>query len=230
VVQETRRFDAASGKTFSMRAKENADDYRYFPDPDLVPVVVSPELRQKLQDSLPMLPDQRKDEFQSRYGLSALAAEELVTRKDLADFFSAAAEGCPAPVVLANLVSGELARLCPEDQEIPVSPAHVAALAQLLQDGTINGGTCKKVLAQLVQEDQDPAELIAAQGLRQISDPAELLPLAQAVLSEQPKTLADYRAGNTNAFHALVGAMMKKTHGKGNPQVIHQVLEQLLGE
>jgi aspartyl-tRNA(Asn)/glutamyl-tRNA(Gln) amidotransferase subunit B len=157
VVQETRRFDAASGKTFSMRAKENADDYRYFPDPDLVPVVVSPALRQKLQDSLPMLPDQRKDEFQSRYGLSALAAEELVTRKDLADFFSAAAEGCPAPVVLANLVSGELARLCPEDQEIPVSPAHVAALAQLLQDGTINGGTCKKVLAQLVQEDQDPA-------------------------------------------------------------------------
>jgi aspartyl-tRNA(Asn)/glutamyl-tRNA(Gln) amidotransferase subunit B len=228
VIQETRRFDAAERKTFSMRAKENADDYRYFPDPDLVPVVVSAELRETLKNALPMLPDQRKQEFVSRYGLSTLAAEELVTRKDLADFFSAAAAECSAPVILANLVSGELARLCPEDQDIPVSPDHVAALAQMLADGTINGGTCKKVLNQLVAEDQDPAQLIETQGLRQISDPATLLPLAQAVLAEQPKTLADYRSGNKNAFHALVGSMMKKTQGKGNPQVIHQVLAQLL--
>ncbi len=229
VIQETRRFDMNAGKTSSMRSKENADDYRYFPDPDLIPIVISEEFRQNMADRIPVLPDQRKQQYQTRYGLSALSAETLVTRKDIADYFETAARNTRYPLLAANLVSGEVARLCPEEQAIPVAPEHIAILADLLGDGKVNGSTCKKVVALLFQEDQDPAALIESQGLQQISDESLLLPMAREVLEQNQKVVADFQKGNKNAFHALVGQMMKKTHGKGNPQVIQKVLAQLLG-
>lgn len=228
VIQETRRFDMNTGKTTSMRSKENADDYRYFPDPDLVPIVVSPELMTSLQKAIPVLPDQRKADYQEKYGLSSLTAEMLVTRKDVADYFETVAAGTKYPLLAANLVSGEVARLCPEEQEISVAPEHIALLADLLGEGKINGGTCKKVIAQLFREDGDPLEIIESQGLQQISDPEVLRDLAEEVLQQSQKAVQDYRNGNKNAFHALVGQMMKKTQGKGNPQVISQVLMELL--
>ena len=228
VIQETRRFDMNTGKTSSMRSKENADDYRYFPDPDLVPIVVSPEFLDEIQKSVPMLPDQRKASYQEKYGLSSLAAETLVTRKDIADYFETVAGETEYPLLAANLVSGEVARLCPEEQAVPVAPEHIAVLADLLGQGKINGGTCKKVIAQLFREDGDPMEIIEAQGLQQISDPQVLRPMAEEVLRQSQKVVQDYQGGNKNAFHALVGQMMKKTQGKGNPQVIGQVLSELL--
>ena len=230
VIQETRRFDMNTGKTSAMRSKENADDYRYFPDPDLVPVIISEELRKKLEQQVPTLPDERKRQYQEQYGLSSLTAETLVMRKDIADYFETVAADTRYPVLAANLVSGEVARLCPEEQEIPIAPAHLSVLSDLLGQGKINGGTCKKVIAQLMQEDQDPVALIEAQGLQQISDENVLLPMAREVLAQNEKAVADYRGGNKNAFHALVGQMMKKTQGKGNPQVIQQVLQSLLEE
>ena len=228
VIQETRRFDMNTGKTSSMRSKENADDYRYFPDPDLVPIVVSPEFLEEIRKSIPVLPDQRKASYQEKYGLSSLAAETLVTRKDIADYFETVAGETEYPLLAANLVSGEVARLCPEEQAVPVAPEHIAVLADLLGQGKINGGTCKKVIAQLFREDGDPMAIIEAQGLQQISDPQVLRPMAEEVLRQSQKAVQDYKGGNTNAFHALVGQMMKKTQGKGNPQVIGQVLSELL--
>ena len=228
VIQETRRFDMNTGKTASMRSKENADDYRYFPDPDLVPIVVSDTFRKELEDRIPVLPDQRKQQYQSQYGLSSLTAESLVTRKDIADYFEAVVSDTKYPLLAANLVTGEVARLCPEDQTVPVAPKHLAVLADLLGEGKVNGGTCKKVIGQLFQEDQDPVALIEAQGLQQISDKSILLPMAQEVLAQSQKVVSDYHKGNKNAFHALVGQMMKRTQGKGNPQIISQVLMDLL--
>lgn len=230
VIQETRRFDMNTGKTSSMRSKENADDYRYFPDPDLVPIVVSPEFLEEIRKSIPVLPDQRKASYQEKYGLSSLAAETLVTRKDIADYFETVAGETEYPLLAANLVSGEVARLCPEEQAVPVTPEHIAVLSDLLGQGKINGGTCKKVIAQLFREDGDPVAIIEAQGLQQISDPQVLRPMAEEVLRQSQKVVQDYKGGNKNAFHALVGQMMKKTQGKGNPQVIGQVLSELLDE
>ena len=230
VVQETRRFDMSTGKTSSMRSKENADDYRYFPDPDLVPILVSEALRRELAERIPVLPDQRKAQYQAQYGLSSLTAEALVTRKDIADYFEAVAQGTRYPLLAANLVAGEVARLCPEEQAIPVAPEHIASLADLLGEGRVNGSTCKRVVALLFQEDQEPGALIEAQGLQQISDEKVLLPLAREVLEQSQKVVSDLQRGNKNAFHALVGQMMKKTQGKGNPQVIQKILAQLLGE
>ena len=230
VIQETRRFDMNTGKTSSMRSKENADDYRYFPDPDLVPIVVSPEFLEEIRKSIPVLPDQRKASYQEKYGLSSLAAETLVTRKDIADYFETVAGETEYPLLAANLVSGEVARLCPEEQAVPVAPEHIAVLSDLLGQGKINGGTCKKVIAQLFREDGDPVAIIEAQGLQQISDPQVLRPMAEEVLHQSQKVVQDYKGGNKNAFHALVGQMMKKTQGKGNPQVIGQVLSELLDE
>ncbi len=228
VIQETRRFDMNTGKTSSMRSKENADDYRYFPDPDLVPIVVSPEFLEEIRKSIPVLPDQRKASYQEKYGLTSLAAETLVTRKDIADYFETVAGETEYPLLAANLVSGEVARLCPEEQAVPVAPEHIAVLSDLLGQGKINGGTCKKVIAQLFREDGDPIAIIEAQGLQQISDPQVLRPMAEEVLRQSQKVVQDYQGGNKNAFHALVGQMMKKTQGKGNPQVISQVLSELL--
>ena len=195
VIQETRRFDMNTGKTSSMRSKENADDYRYFPDPDLIPIVVSDEFRKQMENRIPVLPDERKQIYQEKYGLSSLAAENLVTRKEIADFFETVAQDTQYPLLAANLVVNEVARLCPEDREVPVAPEHLAVLADLLGTGKVNGGTCKKVIGQLFREDQDPVALIEAQGLQQISDEAVLLPMAREVLAQSQKVVSDYRKG-----------------------------------
>ena len=230
VTQETRRFDAGTGKTVSMRSKENADDYRYFPDPDLVPIVISEEFLKEMQARIPVLPDQRKQHYQAAYGLSALTAETLVTRRDVADYFEKVAGLTRYPRQAANLVVGEVLRLTPEEQAVPVAPEHLAALTDLLGDGKISAGTCKQVTAMLFREDQDPAALIEDQGLRQIRDEATLQPLAEQVLAQNRKSVEDYRRGNKNAFHALVGQMMRATGRKGDPQVIRNILQALLDQ
>ena len=139
-----------TGKTSSMRSKENADDYRYFPDPDLIPIVVSDEFRKQMENRIPVLPDERKQIYQEKYGLSSLAAENLVTRKEIADFFETVAQDTQYPLLAANLVVNEVARLCPEDREVPVAPEHLAVLADLLGTGKVNGGTCKKVIGTVI--------------------------------------------------------------------------------
>ena len=225
IIQETRRFDQAAGKTFSMRRKEDANDYRYFPDPDLPPLEVTPALLQELRGRIPVLPDQRKKDYMKRYGLTAYAAEQVTLFREAADYFEQAAEKTRYPKLAANLVLSEVLRLLPADEaEIPVSPEHLGRLADLFGDGRVNSGTCRQVLSLLWENDQDPEALVAEKGLEQVSDPELLSKLADEVLLQQPKMVADYRKGKTAAFQGLMGQMMKKTKGRGNPVKIQEIL------
>lgn len=225
IIQETRRFDQAAGKTFSMRRKEDANDYRYFPDPDLPPIQVTPALLQELRAQIPVLPDQRKKDYVERYGLTAYAAEQITLSREAADYFEQAAEKTRYPKLAANLVLSEVLRLMPSDEaEIPVSPEHLGRLADLFGDGRVNSGTCRQVLSLLWENDQDPEALVAEKGLEQVSDPELLSKLADEVLDQQPKMIADYRKGKTAAFQGLMGQMMKKTKGRGNPLKIQEIL------
>lgn len=225
IIQETRRFDQAAGKTFSMRRKEDANDYRYFPDPDLPPIEVTPALLQELRGRIPVLPDQRKKDYMKRYGLTAYAAEQVTLFREAADYFEQAAEKTRYPKLAANLVLSEVLRLLPADEaEIPVSPEHLGRLADLFGDGRVNSGTCRQVLSLLWENDQDPEALVAEKGLEQVSDPELLSKLADEVLLQQPKMVADYRKGKTAAFQGLMGQMMKKTKGRGNPVKIQEIL------
>ncbi len=229
LVQETRRFDQNSGKTFSMRTKENATDYRYSPDPDLPVIEISEEIRNRLKAEIPTLPDQRKKKYIEEYGLTAYAAEQLTIQREIADYFEQAAAETSHPTLVANMILSDVARLLPPDEtEIPIAPSHFAAIAQMAGDEQINSGTCRKLVQSLWEEDTDPEILVGEKGLEQISDAEVLTAYAKEVLSQQQKSVADYRAGKAAAFQALVGQVMKKTGGRGNPVKIQKILGDLL--
>lgn len=229
IVQETRRFDAGSGKTYTMRKKEDAHDYRYFPDPDLMPLVIRDELLEELQKEIPQLPDERKRLYMERFGLGAYDAEQLVTEKEIAEYFEAAVSFGQEPKQIANLILSEVFRLLPpEETKIPVSPAHLSRLCGLLAAGKINSGTCKKVLHEMWENDRDPGAIVAEQGLEQISDDGLLRGYAAEVLAENPKLVSQYKAGKEKVLQAMIGQMMKKTRGQGNPTRIAELLKEAL--
>jgi aspartyl-tRNA(Asn)/glutamyl-tRNA(Gln) amidotransferase subunit B len=229
LIQETRRFDQSSGKTFSMRSKENATDYCYSPDPDLPVIEISDEMRNTLKAEIPALPDQRKQRYMEEYGLTAYAAEQLTIQREIADYFEKAAAQTSYPTLVANMILSDVARLLPPDEtDIPIDPAHFAAIAQMSGDGRINSGTCRKLVQALWENDTDPESLVREKGLEQISDTDVLTAFANEVISEQQKSVADYRAGKAAAFQVLVGQVMKKTSGRGNPVKIKEILADLL--
>lgn len=230
IVQETRRFDQQSGKTLSMRRKEDANDYRYFPDPDLAPIRISADKLQELGSRIPVLPDKRKSEYVERYELTSYAAEQITNQKEIADYFEEVLQSTGYPMLAASLIQTEVMRLLTQDEvQIPVSAKNFADLVQLAGDGKINSSTCKKVLNVLWEKDQDPAELIRREGLEQINDKAILLEIAMQVVAEQPKLSKDYKKGKTTVLQALVGQCMKKTSGRANPVVLQEILTELLG-
>ena len=229
IEQETRRFDEKTGKTVLMRRKENADDYRYFPEPDLPPIEVSNELLVRLQSEIPPLPDARKIRYVMQMGLSSYAAEQLVLQREIADYFEEAAAYTKYPVLLSNLLLGEVFRLLPpQEMQVPISPCHLAGVAQLLGEGKINSSTSRTVIEALWQEDQEPAGYVKREGLLQITDEKTLLPLVKEALAEQPKSVQSYQAGKTAALQALVGQVMKKTKGRGDPAKIRKLLLSLI--
>lgn len=229
VVQETRRFDQASGKTYTMRTKEDADDYRYFPDPDLPPIVLDEETLARWKAAIPVLPDERKAMYIEQYGLSSRDAELLAAEQAVADYFEAAAKQTAYPKTLVGLLTTEIFRLLPADStDIPLSPAHLARLADLLGEEKINSGTGKKLLGQLWEKDADPAVLAEEQNLWQISDESVLRPLAREAVEKNPRSVADYRRGKVQAIQALVGQCLRATGGQGNPQILRRLLEQEL--
>ncbi len=227
VVQETRRFDQATGKTAPMRKKEEADDYRYFPDPDLAPIEISGEWLSRMKEGIPVLPDSRKADYVARFGITPYAAEQLTVLREAADYFEQAAALTQYPKLAANLILSEMIPLL-SDSPIPIAPEHTAVLADLLGEGRINSGTCRKLVARLWKEDGDPAEIVREQGLEQISDEAVLRPMAQRIVSGNPAAVREYRKGKTNAFQSLVGQMMKETGGRGNPVRISALLKELM--
>lgn len=229
IIQETRRFDAANGKTFSMRSKENANDYRYFPDPDLAPIKISKALRTSLASEIPQLPDARKAVYMEQYGLSAYAAEQITCQRSMADYFEQTVSLCHYPKICANLLLSEGLRLSSgEEDSIPIQPGHFAAAADLLGEEIINSSTCRKVIQTLWKEDQDPKALVEREHLAQIQDKSLLEAMAKEVIAAYPQAAESYRQGKTAALQSLIGQMMKQTQGKGHPEKIREALEQAL--
>lgn len=232
VVQETRTWDEKEGVTKSMRTKEEANDYRYFPEPDLVPFTVSDEYIENIRKSLPELPDARKERYMKEFGLSSEDAVFMTNDKATADYFEAAVDAGADPKACVNWLMGEFAsQLSTDGIEIakaPVSAENLAALLKLISKGTISGKIAKKVFAIMWKEGGNPEEIVKAQGLVQISDTAELSKLVDEVVGKNPKAVEDFKAGKKKAVGALVGQIMKATKGKANPRVINELLNKKL--
>lgn len=231
VVQETRRFDADSGKTYSMRKKEDANDYRYFPDPDLPPIVITEEKLAALKAEIPMLPDERKKLYTETYGLTAYDSEVITNELAVADYFEKTACATRYPKLAANMLITDILRSYDsENGDLPVKPERLAALADLLGDGKINSSTGKKIVGELLVSDFDPAVYVAENGLEQINDRAVLEQAVREVLMSDAKSVASYKAGKTAALKALVGKVMAKTGGKANPVMVNELTQALITE
>lgn len=232
VVQETRTWDEKEGVTKSMRTKEEANDYRYFPEPDLVPFTVSDEYIENIRKSLPELPDARKERYMKEFGLSSEDAVFMTNDKATADYFEAAVDAGADPKACVNWLMGEFASQLSTDgieiSKAPVSAENLAALLKLISKGTISGKIAKKVFATMWKEGGNPEEIVKAQGLVQISDTAELSKLVDEVVGKNPKAVEDFKAGKKKAVGALVGQIMKATKGKANPRVINELLNKKL--
>ena len=231
VVQETRRFDADSGNTYSMRKKEDANDYRYFPDPDLPPIVITEEKLAALKAEIPMLPDERKKLYTETYGLTAYDSEVITNELAVADYFEKTACATRYPKLAANMLITDILRSYDsENGDLPVKPERLAALADLLGDGKINSSTGKKIVGELLVSDFDPAVYVAEHGLEQINDRAVLEQAVREVLISDAKSVASYKAGKTAALKALVGKVMAKTGGKANPVMVNELTQALITE
>lgn len=225
IIQETRRFDASSGKTYSMRSKENANDYRYFPDPDLPPIETDDDKIARLKSEIPRLPDERKADYMERYSLSAYDGEILTTDMALADYFERAAAATAYPKLCANMIISELMRLVEgDDGPERIAPEHMAALAELCGTETINSATAKKLIRDMWEQDFDPRQKVESEGLAQINDPEKILPWVAEAIAQNPKSVADYKKGKTAAAKAIVGKVMAASGGKANPSVIQKLV------
>jgi len=234
IVQETRLWDTAANQTVSMRGKEEAHDYRYFPDPDLVPVRISKEWIETLTKNLPELPAARLIRFQAEYDLPEYDAEVLTSDKALADYFEAAVKEFPRPKQVSNWIMVELMReLKKEEAGIAacrVTPTALAQLLSLVEKGAISGKLAKTVFEEMVATGQDPEAIVKEKGLTQISDTGALESLAQEIIAAHPQEVANYRAGKTKVMGFFVGQLMKKTRGQANPQLANEIFQRLLGE
>jgi aspartyl-tRNA(Asn)/glutamyl-tRNA(Gln) amidotransferase subunit B len=231
VAQQTRLFDAGRGITRPMRSKEEAHDYRYFPDPDLLPLVLDPEMVARLRAELPELPDAKKARFMSAYGLSADDAGVLVAERETALFFERVAQGRDAKAA-ANWVMGDLFgalnRLGVEIEQSPVSAEQLGALIDLIADGTISGRIAKEVFAEMVMTSADAATIVEAKGLRQVTDSGPIEAAIEAVLAAQADKVAEYRAGRDKLYGFFVGQVMRATQGKANPALVNELLKRKL--
>jgi aspartyl-tRNA(Asn)/glutamyl-tRNA(Gln) amidotransferase subunit B len=231
IEQQTRLFDSSRGVTRPMRSKEEAHDYRYFPDPDLLPLVLDPEWVARLRAELPELPDAKKARFVSAYSLSPDDATVLVAEKETALYFERAAIGRDAKAA-ANWVMGDLFgalnRLGVGIEQSPVSAEQLGALIDLIADGTISGRLGKDVFAEMVATGTNPAAIIEAKGLRQVTDEGAIAAAIDAVLAAQADKLAEYRAGRDKLYGFFVGQVMRATQGKANPALVNQLLKKKL--
>lgn len=234
VVQETRTWDEKEGVTKSMRKKEEANDYRYFPEPDLVPFTVSDEYIEEIRKTLPELPDARKARYMESYGLAAYDADYLTNDKDRADYFEAMVAADAEPKEAANWLMGDFAKLLSRDNlEMKAAPVQAAAMADLLKliaKGTISGKIAKQVFAEMWTSGKDPETIVKEKGLVQISDTGALEELAAKVIAANPQSVADFKAGKKKAVGFLMGQIMKETKGKANPQVVNGILTKMLSE
>jgi aspartyl-tRNA(Asn)/glutamyl-tRNA(Gln) amidotransferase subunit B len=232
IAQETRLWNQSANRTDSMRSKEKAHDYRYFPEPDLLPVHVSAAWREEIRRGLPELPDAKQQRFLRDYGITAYDAELLTGSRALADYFEAVTKTGASAKSAANWMQTELLRrLNDSGKEIdasPVSPAALAELLKLVESGKITGAVGKKVFATMFESGRGAGEIVAAEGLGQISDASAIEQAAREVIAKNPENVAKYKGGNEGVFKFFVGQVMKATRGQANPQAVNDILKKLL--
>ena len=234
IVQETRLFDSAKGVTFSMRSKEEAHDYRYFPEPDLVPVVTATEAVEEIGRTIPELPDAKRERFVREYGLPEYDADMLTQTRALAAFYEEAAKLSGQPKVISNWMMGELMRLLNADgkeiEDCPVRPDRLAGMVTMISDGTISTKIAKTVFEVMYTSGKDAGTVVQEQGLTQVSDSGAIEQIIAEVIKANPAQHADYKAGKEKLFGFFVGQVMKASKGKANPDLVNQLLKKKLSE
>ena len=232
VIQETRRWDDNKEYSYAMRSKEDAQDYRYFPEPDLVPIVISDEWLQEIKSRQPELREEKLARYKEEYGLPDYDADILTGSKRLADLFEATTALCNKPKKVSNWLMGETMRILKEQakepEDITFSPGHLAKLIDLADAGTINGTVAKEVFEKIFAEDIDPESYVKENGLAAVNDEGELRATIEQVIRDNPQSVEDYRNGKEKAIGFLVGQTMKAMKGKANPAMVNQILKELL--
>ena len=232
VIQETRLWDAGRGVTVSMRGKEEAHDYRYFPDPDLVPVEIDPHWIERVRESLPELPDAKRQRFITQYGLPAYDAQVLTSSKELADYFEAVLADFSQPKVVSNWIMSELLRELKRDErdmaECPVPPEHLAELLELMEKNVISGKIAKSVFKEMYETGASAGTIVKEKGLEQVTDEGAIEAVVAEVLAECPEEVEAYRKGKEKLLGFFVGQVMKKTRGKANPKLVNEILRKKL--
>jgi aspartyl-tRNA(Asn)/glutamyl-tRNA(Gln) amidotransferase subunit B len=232
ITQETRLWDESEGRTFTMRSKEEAHDYRYFPEPDLLPLRLEADWIERVRESLPELPDRRMKRIMEEYDIPVDDALSLTTTPALADYFEACARFSGNSRSSANWIMGELAYALKnsgkEIADCPVPSGHLAKLIQTIDSGEISGKIAKSVFEEMCRTAEEPSLIIARMGLAQVSDEGELGAAIDKILAANPKQLAEYRSGKTKVFGFFVGQVMKETKGQANPQVVNELLQKKL--
>jgi aspartyl-tRNA(Asn)/glutamyl-tRNA(Gln) amidotransferase subunit B len=235
IAQETRLWDADGGYTRSMRGKEYAHDYRYFPEPDLVPLRLATAWVEEIGAALPELPRQRRERFVTAYGLPPYDAGVLTQSRALGDYYEAAVRAGGPPKAVSNWMMSELLRALPGDDAralaaARVTPERLAGLLRLVEDGTISGRIAKDVFETMLATGEDAATIVAREGLRQVADAGALETLVDQALAQNPRIVQDYRSGKTQAAKALVGAVMKASGGRANPALVARLVAEKLSK
>jgi len=232
VDQETRLFDSTTGETRVMRSKEEAHDYRYFPDPDLLAVDVTPKWVEDVRRVLPPMPGVRLARYQKEYGIAALDAEALVATRELADYFEETAGQAGNARLAANWVRNEVLRVLNERkldlEAYPVTPSMLGSLIRLVESGAIGGKSAKEVFDEMSTSGEEPQKIVERRGLSQISDPSVIREAALRVLEKNATQVDQYRGGKTQVFGFLVGQLMKATRGNAKAQLANEMLKELL--
>ena len=233
VVQETRRWDDNKESSYAMRSKEDAQDYRYFPEPDLVPVVISEEWIEAVRSRQPELRTEKLERYKREFDIPRYDAEILTESKSMADLFEAATAICRKPKKVSNWLMVETMRLIKEHgmepEELRFSPENLAKLIELADAGTINSSVAKAVFEKVFAEDVDPEKYVEEQGLKTVHDEGKLKAALEQVIADNPQAVSDYKGGKEKALGALVGQTMKAMKGKANPGMVNQMLREMLG-
>ena len=229
--QETRLFDTKRNETRSMRSKEDAHDYRYFPDPDLLPLEISQELIEKIKSDIPELPDEKKKRFIDKFNLSPYEATILVSDIETSNFFEEVIKNSDVKLA-TNWITGELFAVLNEKNleitESPISAGNLSKLINLIKDGTISGKIAKTVFEQMMEGDKDPKKIVEEKGLKQESDPKALEALIDKVIDDNRDKATEYKSGKVKLFGFFVGQVMKVSGGKANPQLVNEILKKKL--
>jgi len=234
IVQETRLWNAEKEVTVSMRTKEEAEDYRYFPEPDLVPFQPPGDMIKKARESLPELPEAKLNRFIKDFGLSEYAANVLTSQIDIADYFEECAKAYLDRKALANWITGDIMAALNEKnvniKELGLSPAGLAGLLKMIDSGVISGKMAKDVLREAIETKIDPKEIVNSKGLSQITDRKLIEEIVDLIIKREEKSVKDYKAGKSNALTFLIGQIMKESKGKASPALVNEILKKRLGE